>query len=305
MIQPLVSVMIPCYNATKSLPWTLASLLSQTYTNWECIIVDDGSRDNPKAIIDLIFDERIKFHRFEKNKGRGAARQQALDMAQGNYLCMLDADDWIYPWKIQRQVEFMDNNLEIAVLSSGMAIVDASNDIVGTRGHRSGQGNYTLFDNMQSPDAPTISFAPSMLRADIAKEFRFDTEFKVAEDKDFLLRILMENSYGVLHDVLYVYAEIESITLDKITSSLSNNRRMYLKYLTSFPTKSLKTYIASYTKEMIYRSAFLVGYGDHLINRRSSEPTAKQKEDFEIAYRIVMQTYRYVSRTLKQLSKKD
>ncbi len=293
-MHPLVSIMIPCYNATKSLPWTLASLLSQTYTNWECIIVDDGSDDNPSAIVEIIADNRIKFHRFEKNKGRGAARQQALDMAQGNYLCMLDADDWIYPWKIQRQVEFMEKNLEIAVLSSGMAIVDGSNDIVGVRGHRSVQDNHTLFDPMQNPDAPAISFAPSILRANIAKEFRFDTKFKVAEDKDFLLRILMDNRYGLLHDVLYVYAEIESITLDKITSSLSNNRRMYLKYLMSSPTKSLKNYIASYIKEMIYRIAFFAGYGDRLINRRSSEPTAKQKEDFEIAYKIVMQTYQQI-----------
>ena len=291
---PLVSVMIPCYNATKSIPWTLASLLSQTYTNWECIIVDDGSKDNPKAIIDLISDERIKFYRFEKNRGRGAARQQALDMARGDYLCMLDSDDWIYPWKIQRQVEYMENHPELAVLSTGMAIVDGNNDVAGVRGHRSDQDSYTLFDPMQNPDAPSISFAPSMLRADIAKKFRFDTKFKIAEDKDFLLRILMENSYGLIHDVLYVYAEIDSITLDKITSSLRNNRRMYLKYLTSFPTKSLKKYIASYGKEMIYRSAFLAGYGDSLINRRSSEPTIKQKEDFETARQIVMQTYHQI-----------
>ena len=290
---PLISVMIPCYNSSKTLPLALASLLSQTYENWECVLVDDGSHDNPRAIVDAFSDERIRLFRFEKNQGRGAARQQALDMAHGEYLCMLDADDWIYPSKIERQVDFMKDHPDLAVLSTNMAIVNDRNDIVGVRDN-SNTDNYTIFPPMQRPDAPPISFAPSMLRASIAKQFSFDTKFKIAEDKDFLLRMLMENSCANIHDILYVYTEIESLRVNKITLSLSNNRRMYWKYRANHPISILKNITLSLAKELIYRGMFGVGYGDRLISRRSSEPTSEQKREFETARQIVMKTFQQI-----------
>lgn len=288
---PLVSIMMPCYNASQSLPLALASILSQTYTTWEFILVDDGSDDNPESIIHTVDDNRIRFHRFDKNRGRGAARQQALDMAQGEYLCMLDADDWIYPNKIKRQVELLEANPDLAVLSTGMAIVDENNNIAGVRGYRTNSTQYTIYASLDKPIAPPIPFAPSMLRSKIAKKFKFDTEFKIAEDKDFLLRILLEHQFGVTSEISYVYTELESITLDKITRSLKNNRQMYSKYLTRFPLQATKSILSSYTKDFIYRGMFGMGHGDKLISNRSTAPSSIDKQKFEDAKVIVMSNY--------------
>ena len=76
-MMPLISVVMPVFNATDTLPLALASLQAQTYDAWQCIIVDDGSTDNPEHIINAVGDSRIQYHRLDRNHGRGYARQYA------------------------------------------------------------------------------------------------------------------------------------------------------------------------------------------------------------------------------------
>ena len=127
-MKPLISVITPFYNASNTLVYSLRSLLYQSYQNWECILVDDGSEDNPQLVINQFHDSRIKYYRLDKNRGRGAARQYALDQAKGDYLCFLDADDWIYPHKLQSQLEAMQDHQNLAILGSGMEYMDFHQD---------------------------------------------------------------------------------------------------------------------------------------------------------------------------------
>ncbi len=83
-MMPLVSVIMPLFNAADTLFLALASLQAQTCENWECIIVDDGSTDNPEQIINAVGDSRIQYHHLDRNRGRGYARQCALEMANGD-----------------------------------------------------------------------------------------------------------------------------------------------------------------------------------------------------------------------------
>ena len=103
-MDPLISIMTPFYNASRTLPDCLKSLKLQTYEHWECILVDDGSIDDPMDVINQYPDQRFKLIRLEKNMGRGVARQIALDNSQGDFLCFLDGDDWIYPHKLSDQL---------------------------------------------------------------------------------------------------------------------------------------------------------------------------------------------------------
>lgn len=102
---PRIVIMIPCFNSAASLPWALASLVSQTYTNWKCLVVDDGSDDEPEIVVSAFNDPRIMFHRFDSNRGRGHARQFALEHLEGDFLGFLDADDWYYPTKLEKQIQ--------------------------------------------------------------------------------------------------------------------------------------------------------------------------------------------------------
>lgn len=101
-----VSVIIPCYNQAHFLKESVASVLAQTYTNWECIIINDGSTDLTDKI-GLSFEEkdsRIKYLK-KKNGGLGSARNAGLNVADGNLIQFLDADDILAPEKFSRQLE--------------------------------------------------------------------------------------------------------------------------------------------------------------------------------------------------------
>ena len=111
MEKPLVSVIIPTFNAEKYISDTIQSVQNQTYQNWEIILVDDGSTDETKTIItQFLADERIQFYPLEKNSGTGIARNTALAKAKGKYIAFLDADDLWKPEKLEKQIEFLQTN---------------------------------------------------------------------------------------------------------------------------------------------------------------------------------------------------
>jgi len=105
---PLVSVIIPAYNAETFIERTLNSVLTQTYTNIEVLVVDDGSQDRTGQILESIADNDRRVRLFtQKNAGVAAARNLAIEQSTGDYIAPIDADDIWYPQKLQKQVQCM------------------------------------------------------------------------------------------------------------------------------------------------------------------------------------------------------
>lgn len=102
---PLVSVVIPTYNFGHLLPFALDSLLAQTYTHWECLIIDDGSKDNTEEVVAAYLQQDSRFNYIkQQNSGPGQARNRGIDNAKGEYLQFLDADDLLSPEKLAYQI---------------------------------------------------------------------------------------------------------------------------------------------------------------------------------------------------------
>ena len=112
----LVSIIIPCYNYAHFLEKSVGSVLNQTYSKWECLIIDDGSKDNTKAVASKLMekDSRIKYF-YQQNKGSSASRNLGFTLAQGEYIQFLDADDIIHPCKLQEQVDILDSDPSVGV----------------------------------------------------------------------------------------------------------------------------------------------------------------------------------------------
>ncbi|TYS59959.1 glycosyltransferase family 2 protein [Sutcliffiella horikoshii] len=112
MSSSLVSVITPSYNAEKFISATIESVRTQTYTNWEMIIVDDCSKDTTREILKEYaeLDPRIKPIFLEENSGAAVARNTALKAAQGDYVAFLDSDDLWVPHKLEKQLAFMQKN---------------------------------------------------------------------------------------------------------------------------------------------------------------------------------------------------
>ena len=107
----LVSVIMPSYNTSDFICETIESVLKQTYTNWELLIVDDCSTDNTDEVVrSFLSDNRIKFFKNEKNSGAAVSRNRALREAKGKWIAFLDSDDLWMPDKLAKQISFMEKN---------------------------------------------------------------------------------------------------------------------------------------------------------------------------------------------------
>jgi glycosyltransferase involved in cell wall biosynthesis len=129
----MVSIITPAYNSEQFISQTIESVLCQTYTNWEMIIVDDRSTDNSVQIVEKYIqnDSRIKLIKLEKNSGPAIARNKAIEEAKGRYIAFLDADDHWLPEKLDRQIIFMHKN-SLSFTYSSYHLIDENSQIFGT-----------------------------------------------------------------------------------------------------------------------------------------------------------------------------
>ena len=109
---PLVSIIVPMYNAVSTLKETVESVQAQTYTNWELILVDDCSKDNTKYFAEYLAkeDARIKVYQMPQNGGPGAATKMGFEKASGSLVAFIDADDLWTADKLEKQIAFMVKN---------------------------------------------------------------------------------------------------------------------------------------------------------------------------------------------------
>ncbi|PZV76706.1 glycosyl transferase family 2 [Algoriphagus aquaeductus] len=111
----LVSILVPVFNAEMFVKDSIQSILTQSFKNFELILVDDASSDHSASILKSVSDPRILFFQHETNRGIGEALNSGLAMAKGKYVLRMDADDIAYTDRIARQVDFMENNPHIGV----------------------------------------------------------------------------------------------------------------------------------------------------------------------------------------------
>ncbi len=131
MIDGLVSIITPCYNAGRFVAETIESVLGQTWTQWEMIVVDDGSSDASADIVARYADRdgRIRLFR-QQNAGTACARNVAMRLARGRYIALLDADDVWEPEFLEKQLAFMKRNDAVCVCSAYRRINERSEEIL-------------------------------------------------------------------------------------------------------------------------------------------------------------------------------
>lgn len=129
-MKELVSIIMPSYNSEHTIDKSIESVMNQTYTNWELIIVDDCSKDNTLSVLGKYKnDERIIISSNECNSRAAATRNNALDLASGRYVAFLDSDDLWLPEKLEKQMNFMKENSVGFVFSSYRCINENGKDI--------------------------------------------------------------------------------------------------------------------------------------------------------------------------------
>ncbi|MFC2109196.1 glycosyltransferase family 2 protein [Bacteroidota bacterium] len=131
---PLVSILIPTYNRAALIHETLDSIIAQTYTTWECIVVDDGSTDNTKEILKEYArkDNRIQFYSRPSNrlKGANACRNYAYEMSKGSYIQWFDSDDLMHPEKLEIKINEIKNTIFDFVVCEGIEYLGNVSNVI-------------------------------------------------------------------------------------------------------------------------------------------------------------------------------
>lgn len=285
--EPLVSVMMPCFDAERTLPMALASLQAQTHENWEAVVVDDGSSDRTWELLQASGDPRLRLERFERNRGRGAARQRCLELASGTFLSFLDADDWLFPRKLALQVSLMKLHPEVVVVSGAAVITDASGEAVGFTRTGVGRGNGVSIGLFAYPGPPPLSFPPCMVRMDDAKRAGFNPEFRRSQDSDFLIRVMLGKRYAVSPEPVYAYSQAEAANLEKTLEGYRYRLRCYRQYTESHPLRSRAEILQTLARMGVYKVAGFVHAERHLIERRWEPITPELRDTYERAREMV------------------
>jgi len=184
---PHFSVIIPVYNRASALPAAIGSVLSQSCQDFEIVVVDDGSRDDPESALKPFGDPRIRFIR-QENRGGGAARNAAIDAARGRFIAPLDSDDIFLPHHLERMKTLLDGTSNTA--GYARILVDRGEGRIFVKpphAIRQGEdmGEYLL---CARGFVPTITV---VVEREMARRVRYHEHLRAAEDTDFAIRLAL------------------------------------------------------------------------------------------------------------------
>ncbi len=246
--KPAVSIIMPTYNRCRFITKAIESVIEQTYSNWELIIVDDGSTDQTSEVVGKYVqnDSRIRYIK-QKNAGCAAARNRALAEATGAYIAFIDDDDVYEPNKLQIQVEYLNENPKIGFVYSDSELIDV-------------RGNHLK----NVPEIPQRSFLELITGfavppiAIMVKKECFDrvglfcTELRNTDDYDMWLRIAKEFQFAYLPAkvALYVWHD----------GNLTLNQRKTTANLTFIYKRLMKQRLSEDERRQVIRSVLQFTY---------------------------------------------
>ncbi len=223
---PLVSILIPTYNSVDFVEDTVRSIMNQTYTNIEIVIVDDASTDGTMKILEKLSkeDKRIKLSQNKKNLGITDNMNNGIHKCNGKYIAILDGDDWAYPYRIEEQVKLMEKDEEVVLCAGYMDICDENLNVKTTR-------TYPLKDKeirraMVKYDP--ISHPSSMWRKDaLLKTDLYSKNFPICRDYDLIVRISKFGKYENVPKSLIKYR----VRKDSETGKKIRQTQLYSFYI--------------------------------------------------------------------------
>ena len=225
---PLVSVVINCYNGERFLRDAIDSIYGQTYRNWEIIFVDNASTDS-SAQIALSYDNRVKYIILNNTIPLYSARNKALEKCAGKYVAFLDCDDVWFPEKLSVQVKQIVKGVD--VVFSGFKVINSDGAV--------------LNDGVVIPDGVIntnslfrrniISISSVMIKKELFLNNKFDERFNLVGDFDFWVRLSLSHIFSGCKEILqYSRVHEENMSIVKIDEWCTERRMMYSSFINEF-----------------------------------------------------------------------
>jgi len=285
---PKISVVMPVYNAEQYLREAIGSILSQTFTDYELLLVDDGSTDGSARIAQSIEDPRLRLVPNEKNEGIVATLNKGIKLARGEYIAIMHADDVSLPHRLEKQAQILDADTSVAMVAAKTLLIDSSGEEVGYW-----QEDCSAVTSNQIrellPITNCISHPSVMIRRDVALTYRYNPKQFATEDYDLWLRLAADGRrIEKVDDVLLKYRVHPATITSRTSSDLYKELRTKVIFLgdairkgktTDFHLAVLKYFIRDFFKINfnVARSRFLAAARYIMISVGKKAGTIYQK----------------------------
>ncbi|GJH39754.1 hypothetical protein RCZ04_03040 [Capnocytophaga sp. HP1101] len=257
----MVTVAIPFYNAEKYLALAIESVLSQTYTAWELLLLDDGSTDASLSIAQSYAqkDSRIRVLSDSKNKNLATRLNEIPHLVKSEYLARMDADDIMHPNRITKQIEILETHSKIDVLGTNAYIINDDNEVIGTR--------YSVDSKPKLQQVKGFIHPTIMAKTQWFLENPYDTNALRMEDTELWFRTCSKYNFSCLNEPLLFYREVGNNYYKKYF--LAQQSKGYI--LGKYPNKSYwKHYFrANLFKGIVYKIAHIFALEQWLVNKRN------------------------------------
>lgn len=265
----LVTIGIPFYNAEQTLTAAIRSIFAQTLTEWELILVDDGSTDASSLIAQAIADAdpRVTVVSDGVNQQRASRLNQIARLANGRYLARMDADDLMHPDRLAEQVSFMEANHAVDILGTGLYAIDASDNPFSIHHYEVGENIIKSLFQHRLVMHPTV-----LGRTDWFLQNPYDEKYKRSEDQELWARTYNWTRFANIKKPLFFYRMLpseETSALEKrlqlYVKSCEEERRLYREYGPKVGfTFTASIFIKSYLLEVAFRISTKIGFQNNL-----------------------------------------
>jgi glycosyltransferase involved in cell wall biosynthesis len=211
---------MPAYNCENYIFLAIESILNQTYTNWELLIVNDSSTDGTQKIIDSFKDTRIKKFKNSTNKGCGFTNRIAFLNAKGDYFCRLDSDDIATQNRLEILVDFMENNKQYVMIGSGCFLIDDFGELIGNYKKATDSLEILWKSNFKNPFiAPTV-----MYKKEIRDTYKIEPkDFNGSDDYAMWCEILKIGKTCIIDEQLIYYRKNSFGLTSKNQTEMAND----------------------------------------------------------------------------------
>lgn len=234
-LRPKVSILICTYNRSHTIQKALDSALTQTFSDYEILILDDASTDNTEVIIKpYLNNNSIKYFRHDKNMGIANNRNYGLNNSLGEYIAVLDSDDiWIDINKLKKQVSFLEDNKDFSIIGTNIESVDEKDILIKKYNFETSDlriRNKMLLQNQ-------IAQSSVVYRKDIALEFGgYNSDYVICDDYDLWLKIGTKSKISNLPDYTVKYLDhSQGISKSKKLLAAIEHKKIIYKYKDKYP----------------------------------------------------------------------
>jgi len=255
-MMPETTVLIPTYNCGKFIKATLESILSQTYQDYEILIIDDGSTDNTFETLNMFSDQRIIYLKNDKNLGIVKSLNKGVKKARGKFIARMDADDLMVGNRLYDQIAFLKKEPAYGIVGSWYRITDEKGNLLQSLKTQESHDCIKLGLLFRNQFAhPSIT-----MRTELVKQLKYKEDFIYTEDYDLWCRMAQVTKLANLPSYHLLYRWHSNNTCNKRQNELKRN---VVKLL----SRELNRYHIDHGKEeLIMHSALCFGYGKKYFN---------------------------------------